>query len=93
VISLHYLAALEKIDAAMTKHVAFLDKYFASGVFMVAGRQVLRTGGGILARGKDRNALERIMKQNPFIRGKLATVDIVEFKVGKTAKGLQGWIK
>ncbi|HEY4334595.1 MAG TPA: YciI family protein [Puia sp.] len=93
VISLHYLVPLEKIDAAMTKHMAFLDKYFASGVFMVAGRQVPRTGGVILARGKDRNALERIMKLDPFIRGKLATVDIVEFKAIMTAMGLRGWIK
>jgi uncharacterized protein YciI len=86
VISLRYLVSLKKIDEAMQKHVVFLDKYFAAGVFLVAGRQVPRTGGVIIARAKDRTAVERIMQVDPFIKSKLATVDIVEFKASKTNK-------
>ncbi|HEY4288512.1 MAG TPA: YciI family protein [Puia sp.] len=93
VIFLRYLVSLEKIDAVMEKHVAFLDKYFASGEFLVSGRQVPRTGGIIIARGRDRAAVERITKQDPFIKGRLASVDIVEFKASKKGKGVQGWMK
>jgi uncharacterized protein YciI len=93
VIFLHYLAPLEEIDAAMKKHVAFLDKYFAKAVFLVAGRQVPRTGGVILAQVRDRKAAEQIIKQDPFVRGKLATVEIVEFKAIKMGKGLQRIVK
>ncbi|MES1249246.1 MAG: YciI family protein [Chitinophaga rupis] len=86
VISLRYLVPLEKIDAAMSKHVTYLDKYFASGVFLMSGRQVPRMGGVIIARGKNRNAIERITRQDPFVKGKLARVDIVEFKGSKVGK-------
>jgi len=88
VISLRYLVALERIDAAMQKHVAFLDKHFKSGDFLVSGRQEPRTGGIIIARAKNRAAVERIMRQDPFVKGRLASVDIVEFKASKTSKAL-----
>jgi uncharacterized protein YciI len=88
IILLRYLVDLEEIDAAMEKHVAFLDKHFKSGAFLVAGRQVPRTGGVILARGQDRAAVERIANQDPFVKGELASVDIVEFKASKTGKGI-----
>jgi len=79
VITLRYLVPLDRIDAAMKKHVAFLDKHFDRGDFLVAGRQVPRTGGIIIARGKDRRTVERIMNQDPLVKGKMAGVDIVEF--------------
>ena len=92
VVSLRYLVPLEKIDAVMEKHVAFLDKHFAAGDFLMSGRQVPRTGGIIIARGKDRAAIERIMKQDPFVKGKLSSVDIVEFVASKVDKRMKGWL-
>jgi uncharacterized protein YciI len=86
IISLRYLAPLEKIDALLPKHTVFLDKHFAVGDFLIAGRQVPRTGGIIIARGKDRASMERIMQQDPFVKRKLASVDIVEFTPGETSQ-------
>lgn len=86
VISIRYLAPLEAIDAMLPKHVAFLDKHFAAGDFLVAGRQIPRTGGIIIARGKDRASIERIMKQDPFLKNKLASIDIVQFAASKMNK-------
>jgi uncharacterized protein YciI len=89
IVSLRYLVPLERIDAAMKDHVAFLDKHFAKKEFLVAGRLVPRTGGIILARAKDREAVEKIMKQDPFVKRKLASVDIVEFVASKMDKRLR----
>jgi uncharacterized protein YciI len=86
IVSLRYLAPLEAIDAMLPKHVAFLDKHFADGDFLVAGRQIPRTGGIIIARAKDRAAVERVMKQDPFLKNKLASVDIVEFAATRVNK-------
>ena len=93
VISLRYLVSLEKIDAVMQKHVAFLNKHFAAGDFLVSGRQEPRTGGIIIARAKNREAVERMMAQDPFVKGRLASVDIVEFVANKMGKDLEGWAK
>jgi uncharacterized protein YciI len=83
VISLRYLVSLDKIDAAMPSHVAFLKKHSDKGDFIVSGRQVPRSGGIIIARGKNLDAVERLMKNDPFVKKKLASVDIVEFKAGQ----------
>lgn len=86
VISIRYLAPLETIDAMLPQHAAFLDKHFTAGDFLVAGRQIPRTGGVIIARGKDRTSIERIMKQDPFLKNKAASIDIVEFAASKRNK-------
>jgi uncharacterized protein YciI len=93
VIVLHYLVPLEEIDEAMKQHMVYLDKYFKKHDFLVSGRQLPRTGGIILARAKDRAAMEKIINQDPFVKRKLASVDIIEFTASQVAKGLEGWQK
>jgi uncharacterized protein YciI len=92
IVSLRYLAPLREIDSAMAKHLAFLQKHYTNGTFLVSGRQVPRTGGIIIARGKDRTAVEQIMDQDPFIKGKLASFDIVEFVASQIGNGLKRWV-
>jgi uncharacterized protein YciI len=48
VIELLYKAPLAQIDANMTAHVAFLNKYYAAGNFLVSGRKIPRDGGIIV---------------------------------------------
>jgi uncharacterized protein YciI len=88
VILLRYQVPLEEIDAAMKAHVAFLDRHYKKGDLLVSGRQEPRTGGVILARGKDRDAVERMMKGDPFVKGGLAEVEVVEFRASRMGKGL-----
>jgi uncharacterized protein YciI len=88
IISLRYLALQEELNALLSKHIAFLDKHVTAGDFLAAGDQVPRTGGIIIARAKDRAALERLMHQDPFLKRKLASVDIVEFTPRSGAKEL-----
>jgi uncharacterized protein YciI len=88
VITLQYRKPLKEIDAAMTAHVAFLNKHYEQGDFLVSGRQEPRVGGIILSRGKDRAAVERMMQADPLVKKGLATAEVVEFKASQTAKGL-----
>lgn len=64
VIKLIYKAPLEAIDAAMKEHMVFLNKYYASGEFIISGRQIPRKGGIIIARGDDKKKITAIMKQD-----------------------------
>src|SRR5262245_13349490 len=79
VISLRYIAPLGDIDGAMRSHVAFLEKQRKAGVFITWGRKVPRTGGIILARCESRTAIERIMKDDPFVVRRLAEMEVTEF--------------
>jgi uncharacterized protein YciI len=87
IISVRYLVYLDEIDAAMPQHMAFLRKNYANGHFIVSGRQVPRTGGIIIANGKSREAVESLMKNDPFVKKKLASIDIVEFTASQVGKG------
>jgi uncharacterized protein YciI len=89
VIELTYKAPLAEIDANMRAHVAFLDKYYASGHFLVSGRQIPRTGGIILAVGKTRQQIESIAHEDPFYERGLADVRIIEFRASQRAGDIQ----
>lgn len=85
VIELTYTSPLEKIDAHMKAHVAFLKKYYASGHFLVSGRQIPRVGGIILAVGESREQVEAIVNEDPFIQHRVAKARIVEFRASQRA--------
>jgi len=85
VIELTYKADLSEIDAHMAAHVSFLQKYYASGNFLVSGRKIPRDGGIILAVGKSRQVIETIMKEDPFVTRRLADFRIIEFRASQRA--------
>ena len=88
VIELTYKASLKQIDAHMAAHVAFLKKYYASGNFVVSGRQIPRVGGIIVAVGDSREQIAAIMAEDPFCREGLADARIVEFRASQRAPAL-----
>src|SRR5262245_35304266 len=89
VIELIYKADLAKIDAAMTDHVRFLKKHYAAGTFLVSGRKIPRDGGIILAVGPGRDAIEAIMREDPFCARGLADFRVIEFRVSQKAADVQ----
>ena len=89
VIELTYQAPLTAIDAQMAAHVAFLRKYYASGNFLVSGRQQPRTGGIILAVGDSRQQIEAIMQEDPFVEQGLATARVIQFRASQRADDIQ----
>lgn len=89
VIELLYKASLAEIDRHMTAHMKFLRKYYAAGYFLASGRKIPRDGGIILATGPDRDELEKIVREDPFIKLGLAEFRIIEFRVSQRADDIQ----
>ena len=77
-ILLEYVGALDAVDAQMKHHVAWLEKGFAEGVFLIAGRQDPRIGGVILARGRKTEA-EALAATDPFVTSGVATARVIAF--------------
>jgi uncharacterized protein YciI len=92
VIELIYKAELTEIDARMRAHMVFLKKYYAAGIFLLSGRKVPRDGGIILAVGGDRQQIDAIMRQDPFVVHGLADFRVIEFRVSQRADDLQSRI-
>jgi uncharacterized protein YciI len=89
VIELIYKADLTEIDAHMAAHVKFLNKYYASGNFLVSGRKIPRDGGVILAVGKSRQQMQEIVEEDPFVARGLADARIIEFRASQRADDIQ----
>ncbi|HET7217677.1 MAG TPA: YciI family protein [Vicinamibacterales bacterium] len=85
VIELRYKADLAKIDAHMRAHVAFLNKYYDAGNFVMSGRKIPRDGGIIIAVGETRAAIEAIVEEDPFVARGLADYRIIEFRASQRA--------
>jgi uncharacterized protein YciI len=88
VIELTYKADLSEIDAHMKAHMAFINKHYADGTFVLSGRKVPREGGIILATGKSREQLESLMREDPFCSHGLADVRVIEFRTSQRAKDI-----
>ncbi|MEG3180871.1 YciI family protein [Sphingomonas sp. LT1P40] len=84
VILLEYLASEEDVDAQLKPHVEWLTKGFDEGLFLIAGRQVPRTSGVILCRGK-RAEVEALAATDPFVTSGVAKANVVEMAVSFAA--------
>jgi hypothetical protein len=50
-------------------------------------RPIPRTGGVIVARGDDRDAIERVAASDPFVSGGVATCEVIQFRASQTEAG------
>ncbi|MFF2195308.1 YciI family protein [Streptomyces sp. NPDC058157] len=88
VMELTYIAPLDAVDAELEAHTAWLDRYYASGVFLASGRQVPRRGGVVLARGVSRAEIEEIAAGDPLAVAGVCEYRITEFVATKTSADL-----
>jgi len=91
-IMLNYLKPLKEIDAAIPAHIAYLEKYYDLGKFVLSGRKNPRTGGVILCNAEDRDEVEAIIAEDPFHIKRIAEYEIIEFMPTKCAEGLEALI-
>ncbi|MCX5381352.1 YciI family protein [Streptomyces sp. NBC_00091] len=88
VMELSYTAPVESVEEEMDAHIAWLDGYYASGVFLASGRKVPRDGGIILAGGVSRAEIEKIAAEDPFTLAGVCAYRITEFIAARTSADL-----
>ncbi|MFE0582843.1 YciI family protein [Streptomyces sp. NPDC058874] len=88
VMELTYTAPVETVEEQMDAHIAWLDGYYAAGVFLASGRKVPRDGGVILAAGVSRAEIEKIAAGDPFAVAGVCSYRITEFMATKTSADL-----
>ncbi|MET9647486.1 YciI family protein [Streptomyces syringium] len=91
VLELTYIAPVERVEAALAEHIAWLDAHYASGVFIASGRKVPRDGGVIIALGDDRSKIEEIVESDPFTVAGVCEYSVTEFLATKTAPPLESY--
>ncbi|HEV7179982.1 MAG TPA: YciI family protein [Candidatus Baltobacteraceae bacterium] len=78
----------QEVDRWLPEHRAFLDRQYAAGNFIISGPQVPRTGGVIVTVDMNREDLERLMQDDPFLREGVSAYEFIEFSATKRAEWL-----
>jgi uncharacterized protein YciI len=86
---LTYVKPLSEVDRLREAHFAYLRRLIDQGVILLAGRQVPRKGGVIIARGPDHSRLASLIEEDPFVAEGVATAHIVEFVPGNWHASLE----
>lgn len=80
-----YTKPLEEVNEYRAAHLAFLDKEYEAGNFVVSGRQNPPVGGVLISHLTLRERLEEIVQRDPYIANGVATYQIIEFVPAKYA--------
>ncbi|MBI1402179.1 MAG: hypothetical protein GC147_03065 [Porphyrobacter sp.] len=89
--SLTYTVPIEKIDAALADHLAWLKAGHAAGHFIAWGPREPRDGGLIFVKAPSRAAAEELLASDPFMTGQLAWLEIIEWTPRMAFPGLEAF--
>lgn len=88
---LRYLVPMTEVEPHVAHHVRYLERHHGDGVFLASGQTVpVDEGGAIVARGVDRERIERITADDPFVRAGVAGYEIVTITAGRVHPDLSG---
>lgn len=89
VIDITYISMLETVEQLVASHMAFIERGYASGLFLASGAKVPRSGGIIIARGQSVADIEALITGDPFHMAGVAKYRITEFDPGNVAAQLK----
>lgn len=87
IVSIRYTAPLDEVERLRTPHLEWLRQGYEAGHFIGWGRKTPLTGGILLARG-DRAGIEALAQTDPFVMGKVATAEVIEWTPSFLAEGV-----
>jgi uncharacterized protein YciI len=74
---------LEDLKPVQAEHEQYLQKYDASGTFILRGGLTARVGGFLLANVTSEAELKAIIAEDPYVREQVANYEIIGFKLSK----------
>ena len=83
IVNLTYIKPLDEVEKFLEKHIEFLNQYYTKGHFIASGRKNPRTGGIILMRAKNKEAVQEIITHDPFYQNEIAQYGVIEFEASK----------
>lgn len=88
IVNLRFSDAKSKAPEFMATHNEWIKQGFESGSFLVVGSIQPNLGGSIIAHGLSREALEAVVKQDPFVAENIVTAEILEISPKKVDQRL-----
>ena len=92
IIDIHYKKPIEVIEQFLVAHREFLEEGYKKNYFVASGPKNPRTGGIIVSQLKDKNELESILKNDPFLLNDIAEYHFIEFNPVKYHKDFVSFV-
>lgn len=89
--SLTYTVPIERIDAVLDEHLAWLRAGHEAGHFIAWGPREPRDGGLIFVKAPSRAEAERLLASDPFMTEGLADLAIIEWTPRFAFPGLEAF--
>ncbi len=89
--SLTYTVPIERIDAVLADHLAWLKTGYEAGNFLAWGPREPRDGGLIFVKAPSRAEAEALLARDPFMLHKLAELTIIEWAPRFVSPGLEAF--
>ena len=75
-----YLKPLNEVDLYRDDHRSYLKELIAKDKLLVSGRQNPPVGGVLIFKIASKEAVEQLLKEDPFTKAGVAEYKIIEFK-------------
>lgn len=90
IVFLNYHRPVEEVETLLDAHIQWLDRYFEAGVLIAAGRKDPRTGGALLVKDIDRDRLDTILAEDPFVA--VADYEVTKVNITRSSEAFQALI-
>jgi len=89
-----HLVPFEELADLVDAHHVFLQSGYDRGDFLFSGPTVPPHGGFLVAKAEDRESLDRLLANEPFVSaGKMRFKRIVEFEAAQNNPALDSWFE
>ncbi|KPF65659.1 hypothetical protein IP79_00290 [Porphyrobacter sp. AAP60] len=89
--SLTYTVPIDRIDAVLADHLAWLKAGHDAGHFLAWGPREPRDGGLIFVKASSRDEAEALLMSDPFMQHQLADLTIIEWTPRFVGPGLEAF--
>jgi uncharacterized protein YciI len=89
--SLTYTVPIDRIDAVLADHLAWLKAGHDAGRFLAWGPREPRDGGLIFVKSPSRAEAEALLMSDPFMLHQLADLTIIEWTPRFAGQGLEAF--
>lgn len=89
-----HLVPFEELAGLVDAHHIFLQQGYDRGDFLFSGPTIPPDGGFLVAKAEDRESLDRLLAEEPFVSaGKMRFKRVVEFDPAQNAPLLDAWFE
>ena len=92
VIEINYTVPTDQMAEVTAQHRNFLQNGYKEGILLFSGPKIPKTGGVIIARAENAEALLEFFHNDPFQRKGVANYRYIEFDPVFRQKFLEDWI-